>query len=64
MNIQERVREYIETNGLKFIFVAEKSGISEKRFYRLINGESKMTADEFEQICKKGLTMDPSFFLK
>lgn len=64
MSIHERVRKYIDSNGLKLNFIAERAGIPEKKFYRLINGESKMTVDEFETICKKGLSINPSFFLK
>lgn len=63
MNTQERIREYIVTNGMKFNFVAKKSGIPLKTFYRLVNGNKKMSIDEYEKICVKGLSVDPAFFL-
>jgi plasmid maintenance system antidote protein VapI len=63
MSINERLRKYIESNGLKFNFVAEKADIPEKKFYRLINSECKINAEDFGKICK-GLDVDPSIFLK
>jgi plasmid maintenance system antidote protein VapI len=62
VSINEKLRNYIEKNGLKFNFVAEKAEIPEGKFYRLINSETKITAEDFGKICK-GLAVDPSFFL-
>lgn len=59
----EKLRNYICENGLRFNFIAEKSGIQEKKFYRLLSGKQQMTLDEYEQICK-GLSIDPSYFFK
>lgn len=63
MSINEKIRKYIESNGLKFNFVAEKAEIPEKKFYRLINSESKITVEDFGKICN-GLDVDPTIFLK
>jgi transcriptional regulator with XRE-family HTH domain len=63
MSINEKLRDYIESNGLKFKFVADKADIPEGKFYRLINSETRITADDLGKICK-GLEVDPSFFLK
>lgn len=63
MSVNEKIRKYIENNGLKFNFVAEKANISEKKFYRLINSENKISAEDFGKICK-GLNVDPSIFLE
>jgi plasmid maintenance system antidote protein VapI len=63
MSINDKLRKYIEKNGLKFNFVAEKAEIPEKKFYRLINSETKITAEDFGKICK-GLEVDPSIFLE
>lgn len=63
MEMHKRIKCYIETNGLKFNFVAEKSGIDVQRFYRLINGNSPLTVDEYETMCK-GLSVDPGYFFK
>lgn len=62
MIINEKIRKYIEENGLKFKFVAEKADIPEKRFYRLVNCESQISAEDLGKICK-GLGVNPSFFL-
>lgn len=61
MKVHERIRRYIETNGLKMNYVADKSSIELKRFYRVINGDSILSADEYEQICT-GLNVEANFF--
>lgn len=61
MKVHERIRRYIESNGLKMNYVANKSSIELKRFYRIINGDSTLSADEYEQICD-GLNVEPNFF--
>lgn len=63
MSINEKLRNYIESNGLKFKFVADKAEISEGKFYRLVNSETKISAEDLGKICK-GLGVDPSFFLQ
>lgn len=63
MNCHDKIRKYIEDNGIKLNFVADKAGIPEKTFYRLISGNKKMTVEELEKICINGLSKEPSFFL-
>ena len=63
MQMHERIRQYILSNGLKMNFVAEKSNIEPKKFYRVINGETKLLADDFELICE-GLEVAPEIFFK
>lgn len=62
--VHERVRAYIYENGMKYNFVAEKSGIKQKRFYRVIKGDTPMTVEEYEAICRLGLSIDPGYFFK
>ena len=62
MSTCEKLKHYIKENGLKYGFVAEKSGIDPKKFSRLINGQTKLTVEELESICLKGLAVNPSFF--
>lgn len=64
MRIHERIREYIDSNGLKMNYVADKAGIDRKRFYRLVNGNSLMSVDVYEIICIEGLSVDPGYFFK
>jgi transcriptional regulator with XRE-family HTH domain len=61
MEIHQRIRSYIQKKGLKFNFVAEKSDINPKRFYRLMNGDSPLSLDEYEKICL-GLEVEPGYF--
>lgn len=61
MEIHQKIRNYIQKRGLKFNFVAEKSDINPKRFYRLMNGDSPIGIDEYEKICA-GLEVDPGYF--
>lgn len=63
MKVHERIRNHIDNNGLKMNHVAEKSNIELKRFYRIINGDSIMSADEFEVICG-ALNVDAQYFFK
>ncbi len=63
MEMYKRIRNYIELHGLKFNYVAEKTGIKPKRFYRLMNGDSPLGIDEYEQICI-GLGIEPGYFFQ
>lgn len=63
MFIHERIRQYIKDNGMLLNFVADKSGIDKKKFYRLVNGKTEMNLDEYERICS-GLGVDPAYFFK
>lgn len=62
MKMYERIRNYAHTNGIKFNHIADKSGIERKRFYRMINGETTMSADEFERIFIYGLSLEAKNF--
>lgn len=64
MEVGIKIKQYILENGMTLGFIAKKSEIEPKKFYRIINGGQRMTVEEFEQICKKGLGVKPSFFLK
>lgn len=64
MTVHQKVRAYIESNGIKFNYVAEKADIPIKTFYRLINGQKVMSVEELEKICVHGLSVEPSIFLK
>ncbi|KEK13058.1 helix-turn-helix transcriptional regulator [Lysinibacillus sphaericus] len=63
MKIHERIKQYIDSCGLKLNFVADKSGIKPKRFYRIINGDAPLNVDEYEMICS-GLNVEPGYFFK
>lgn len=63
MKLHERVRRYINDNNLTIKEVGEQTNIEMKRFYRILAGDSKMTADEFGDICKV-LGVNPNYFFK
>jgi Helix-turn-helix. len=62
MKINEKIREYRITHGLLLKYVAESSGISMQRYSLMERGGLKMSVDDFVNICKKGLNVDPSIF--
>lgn len=64
MDMSKVIRDYIEENGIIKNVIAKKSGIQEKKFYRMISGLQKMYLEDFESICIKGLDRDPSYFFK
>lgn len=64
MKINERIKDHINSNGLIMKVIATKSGIDLQRFYRIVNGNSAMTVEDYEKICKQGLGVDPSVFFK
>jgi transcriptional regulator with XRE-family HTH domain len=61
MNMNIKLKKYIQENGLKYSYVAEKAGIDHQKLSRIINGQ-KLSVEEFEIICKKGLSVSPSIF--
>jgi len=63
MEMHERIKQYIDSCGLKLNFVADKSGIKQKRFYRIISGAAPLNVDDYELICK-GLNIEPGYFFK
>lgn len=63
MKLHEKIRAYISKNDLTIKEVGEQTNIELKRFYRIIAGDSKMTADEFENICKV-LNVNPNYIFK
>lgn len=62
MDVAQKIKEYLEANGLKQTFVAEKAGIEVAIFNSILNGKTKLTVDRLQLICK-ALNVEPSFFL-
>lgn len=62
MEMYQRIRQHIADNGIVLKKVAERAEIQEKKFYRLVNGKSKLTVDEYERICLNGLGVEPAYF--
>ena len=62
MNVQERVSEYVLNNGIKQSFIVEKTGLNKDIISAILNKRRKMTADEFEIICR-ALNKTPNDFM-
>lgn len=61
MSIAERIKAYIDENGIKQNFVAQKAGMSEDTLSKILCRRKRMLADEFLSICK-ALEIDPNTF--
>lgn len=62
MNVQEKIAEYVQNNGIMQKFIAEKTGLSPVKVSNILNLNQKMTADEFELFCK-ALRKQPGDFI-
>lgn len=51
MRVYERVRDYLDSRGIKHCVVARKAGIPEKTFNAIMCGKRTMYADDLEAIC-------------
>ncbi len=60
--LAEKIRNYIESHGLKQNHVACKSDMNVKTFNAIMNGNRKLLADEFVTICENGLNVSPVIF--
>jgi len=61
MEMGLRIREYIKSKGIRFNYVAERAGMDYKKLSRLLNGNQKITTDEYEQIVL-ALELPASYF--
>lgn len=62
MKINERLKTYRESIGLKQNFIEDKAKMKPKRLSAIENGQVRLTADEFEYICIYGYEVDPIIF--
>lgn len=62
MKINERLKAYRLKHGLIQKYVAEQANISAQRLSAIEKGTLKLSVDEFESICIKGLNTNPSYF--
>ena len=63
MKVYEKVRAYIDDNGLKQIAVAEKAGIPNVTFNAILNGKRTLYADDLRAICF-ALNVSPEVFIE
>lgn len=62
MYVYERVRAYIDSNGLKQVAVAQKAGIPKGTFNAIMNGKRTLYADDLRAICL-ALNVSPEIFI-
>ena len=62
MYVYEKVRHYIDENGIKQISVAEKAGIPNVTFNAIMNGKRTMYAEDLRAICI-ALNVSPETFV-
>ena len=61
MNINERLSVYVSENGIKQVFIAQKTGLPADTVSKMLNGSRRILADEFLLICN-ALNIDPNIF--
>lgn len=63
MQVYEKVRRYIDDQGMKQVAIAEKAGISKTTFNAIMNGKRTMYADDLRAICL-ALNVSPELFIE
>lgn len=61
MNIVDKLNRYINQNGIKNTYIAQKTGLTIETISDILNGERRILADEFLLICT-ALDIDPNIF--
>ena len=62
MRVYEKVRAYIDEQGLKQKTIAEKAGIPNVTFNAIMNGKRTLYADDLKAICI-ALQVSPELFI-
>lgn len=63
MSVYEKVRSYIDKNGIKQISVAQRAGIPKSTFNAMMNGKRIMYADDLKAVCL-ALNVSPELFIE
>lgn len=56
--IGNALKDYMKENGIKQVFVSEKTGMSPQVLGQLLNGQRKIEVSEFFKICE-AIGLDP-----
>lgn len=62
MEVNARIKAYIDEHGLKQSRIAIKAGLSTQKFNAMLNRRRRIYAEEFGAICK-ALGTNPKIFL-
>lgn len=63
MVVQTRIAEYIKHMGITQAAICRKTGMSPKRVSVILTLKGKMTADEYEKICR-AIEKTPNDFME
>lgn len=63
MKVYEKVRAYLDANGIKQKAVAQKAGIPNGTFNAIMNGKRTLYADDLLAICL-ALNVSPELFIE
>lgn len=63
MVVQTRVAEYIKRMGITQAAICRKTGMKPKRVSAILTLKGKMTADEYEKICR-AIEKTPNDFME
>ena len=63
MRVYQKVRAYLNDNGIEPQSVAEKIGMSSSTFEAMIEGEATLYADDLREICY-ALNVSPEEFIE
>lgn len=59
--VGKKIKKYLDENGIKYSFVAEKIGMPMNMFSPLLSGKRKMSAEEYLLICN-AIGVDAGYF--
>lgn len=51
MKMEEKIKAYLEENGISQTFVSKKTGIELPKLNLSLNGNRRMTFSEYELVC-------------
>ena len=60
--VHQMMRDYRESKGVSQSHIARKTGKTSQRISALENGNIRLTADEFVDICVNGFEISPAIF--
>lgn len=63
MSVGQKVKVYLETNGILQKELSGKTGISCSKLNLILNGKRRMSFDDYEVICE-ALEVDMAYFLE
>ena len=62
MTVNEKIKKYLEEHGITQTFIEKKTGLSQDKVSKLLNGKRKVSAEELGLIAS-ALNVDANIFL-